>query len=225
MRGTLTLVFDDGYEAVYQCVVPLFNKLRLRGVFALPLNTSAFQKTVAVPVRPWQKWLDVKSSGHEIAAHSITHVDLRTLDTSALERELKLPHDCLGATTLVYPGGVANDDIAAAVKKYYTAARTTRYGFEAVPPVNPWQLTSVDYTKDNFSLLAANARVLWAWITNSWLIETYHVVNPARDGVDTTSSKVHHSVPFADFERHVEFITRLPIAVRTINEVIRDSHH
>lgn len=225
MRGLLTMVFDDGYEAVYQHVVPLLNSAHLPGVFALPLDTATFQKTVTEPVREWSQWLHVKEQGHELAAHSVSHSDLRLLTNDQLEDELSKPQAALRATTLIYPGGAVNDDVEQAAQKYYTAARTTAYGFEKIPPPNPWRLKTVDYTKSNYSVGKANTRVLWAALTNSWLIETYHLVDPAIGGVDKKTSNMHHSVLLTDFTRHIKFIQKLAIPVKTINEVIRDSHN
>ncbi len=218
MRGVITLVFDDGYEAVYQHVLPLLNELHLPAVFALPLDTAAFQFKTTEPVRPWQNWLSIQKAGHEIAAHGTTHTDLRQLTPAVLEQELKQPHYTLQASTLVYPGGALNETVREQTKKHYEAARTTQYGFEKLPPHDPWTLKTVDYTKDNFSLIRANARVLWAWLTNSWLVETYHLV-------DKKPSNMHHSVHFTDFERHLRFIQKVSIPVKTINETIRDSHN
>lgn len=218
MRGVITLVFDDGYQAVYEHVLPLLDELHMPAVFALPLNTAALAATVSEPLRPWQEWLSVQNKGHEIAAHGIIHIDLRQLPPAELAKELKIPRDTLSATTLVYPGGAVNNSVAVAAKKYYRAARTTMYGFATIPPADPMLLKTVDYTRDNFSVFKANTRALWAALTGRWLIETYHVV-------DKKISNMHHSVHFDDLKKHLEFICRLPINVKTINETIRDSHN
>jgi peptidoglycan/xylan/chitin deacetylase (PgdA/CDA1 family) len=225
MRGVITLVFDDGYQAVYKHVLPLLDEMHMSAVFALPLNTTALAATVSEPLRPWQEWLSVRQRGHEIAAHSINHADLRQLPAQKLQQELQIPHDTLPATTLVYPGGAYNDTVVTHAKKYYTAARTTIYGFESIPATDPWQLKTVDYTRDNFSLFKANARAVWVALTGRWLIETFHMIDPASGGVDKITSNMHHSVPFTAFKKHLQLIHQLPINVKTINEVIRDSHN
>lgn len=218
MRGVLTFVFDDGYEAVWQHVVPLLNQLKIPAVFALPINTQALAQTVPEPLTPWAAWLPLQRQGHEIAAHTVSHVDIRTLSGEALDQELRIPRERLKATTFVYPGGAYNESVINQVKKQYTAARTTNYGFESIPPSNPWLLKNVDYTKSNFSVFKANARALWAWTANRWLIETYHLV-------DKKPSTMHHSVLFDDFKNHVEFIRKLPIAVQTIHETVGHRHN
>ena len=218
MRGLITLTFDDGYEAVFNHVVPLLNAYKIPAVFALPLESEALARASDEPVKPWQEWLPLRELGHEIAAHSVSHQALTGLSDEHVRHELELPAQQLGATTLVYPGGAYNEAVIKEAKKIYTAARTTQYGWQSYPPPDPWRLQTVDYTKDNWSLLKANLRVLAAVAANRWLIETYHVV-------DISPSTMHHSVPLTEFRRHLEFIQTLPLAIKTINEVISHRHH
>jgi len=199
-------------------VVPLLNKYRMPGVFAVPLEAGALVHATGQPIKPWEEWVSLRHHGHEIAAHGVSHQDLTTLAPAELREELTRPQATLQAATLVYPGGAYTEAVAAEAKKYYTAARTVRHGFETLPPADPWQLKTVDYTQRNWSLAKANLRALWALATNGWLIETYHLV-------DIAPSTLHHSVSFAEFRRHLEFIHRLPIAISTINAVISDRHH
>lgn len=206
MRGLVTLVFDDGYEAIFQHVVPLLNQLKMPGVFAIPLNAPY----------PWQRWLTIRERGHEIAGHSMTHRDFTTLTPEELERELLEPAQQLGAKTLVYPGGAHNDEVIRAARNYYTAARTVRRGFESLPPSDPFRLKTINWSKRNFSLTKANLFVFWAWLSNTWLIETYHQI-------DDHQRDMLHTVSMRDFSEHVKFIKRLPIAVKTIYDVIHSS--
>jgi len=225
MRGVITFVFDDGYDCVFQHVVPLLNELSIPAVFALPLNPTKLASPTTPPLKPWTEWLSIRSHGHEIAAHGITHQDMRTLAPAALSEELEKSHTTLSASTLVYPGGAYNENVIQKAQQHYTAARTTRYGFETIPPRNPWELKTVDYTKDNFALLKANARAIWACLANAWLIEAYHGIYPAGGGVDTIAAAVHHSVRFEEFKKHVLFVKKLPVAIKTIHETISDRHY
>jgi peptidoglycan/xylan/chitin deacetylase (PgdA/CDA1 family) len=209
-RGAISLVFDDGYTSVFNDVVPLLNHYDLPGVFALPITAAA--DLDGQPITPWDQWLPLRARGHELAAHSRGHVDLTTLSENELQRELQEPQEKLGAHTVVYPGGAHNASVIEQTRLYYQAGRTVKRGFENLVPKNPYALHSFNYTRDNFSLLRANARVLWAWLTGKWLIETYHVVDNALPVV--------HSVRLQDFERHLTFIHRLPIAVKTIRGVV-----
>lgn len=220
-RGVVTLVFDDGYQEVYDQIVPQLEARGLRGVFAVALDEAEMFKQESLPIAPMDKWLGLIDKGHEIASHTISHRNLTSLSDADLERELAQPKEKLRAQTLVYPGGGFDDRVAAAAAKYYLAARTVRYGFESLPPAKPMQLKTVNYSRRNFSRLKANMRALWACLNNLWLIETYHMVG-------LTSDKTH-DVSGRDFERHLDFLACLPIANLTCAQTIKryglDSNH
>lgn len=210
-RGVISLVFDDGYETIYRNVVPLLNELKMPGVFAVPLDNEAITRTEDRATVSWQQWLDIGSS-HEIAAHGISHRGFGTLDDKELQDELALPAQELSAQTVVYPGGAVTNDIARAAAQYYRAGRTTAFGLETLPPQDVMLLKTVNYTKNNFSVIKANVRALWACLAGKWLIETYHIID------DQETGKVH-AIRLTDFKRHLQFIAHLPIEIKTIAAV------
>lgn len=217
-HGIITFAFDDGYEAVYQNAVPLLEKYNFKGVFAISLNHQKLERTEGAKIRPWQEWLEIRNRGHEIAAHSANHVDLTELSPEQLEQELKEPQEKLRATTLVYPGGAFNGEVSNITKKHYSAARTVVKGLETIPPRNPMQLRSYNWTQHNFSVAKANLFALWACITNSWLIETYHMVSDS-------DTKLVHTVREVDLDKHLRFVAKLPIHVKTIAQTLGDYHN
>jgi len=211
-RGCISFVFDDGYEDVYAEVVPLLEKHGFRGVFAVPLDGTSLEKETQEKIRPWREWTPVSERGHEIAAHGSTHRDITRLSPEERARELEEPARALSASTIVYPGGAYNDTVAAAAQMLYSAGRTIRSGFESMPPADPWRLKSYNFSKNNFSLFKANSLALWAWATNSWLIETYHLVR-------RKPSPLLHSTALHDFEQHLLFIKKFPLAIKTIRDI------
>lgn len=213
-RGTISFVFDDGYKQVFDHVPSLLEKYGFRGVFAVALNHKAIEATEGRPVKAWLDWLTLSARGHEIAAHSVNHLDLTTLRPEALTHELREPQQKLKATTLVYPGGAYNQSVADAARTYYTAARTVARGFETIPPRDPMRLKSFNWTRQNFSVAKANLLALWAYSTNTWLIETFHLI-AEHDNALT------HSVQTSLLDKHLQFVAKMPIHVRTIQEVQR----
>ncbi len=212
-RGAITLVFDDGYTPVFDQVVPLLNQYHIPAVFAMPINHQSLSQESGCPITPWQKWLPLTSQGHEIAAHSLNHTDLTTLNNAQLESELKDPAQLLHASTLIYPGGAYDDRVKKYTQKYYKYARTTAKGFAAIPPPDSYALPTYNFTKHNFSPPKANLLAAYTWLTNSWLIETYHLV-------DKHPSSMLHSVQLKDFAKHLAFINRLPITITTIKNIV-----
>ncbi|OGY37027.1 MAG: hypothetical protein A3E36_00345 [Candidatus Andersenbacteria bacterium RIFCSPHIGHO2_12_FULL_45_11b] len=215
MRGILTLVFDDGYKDVYDAVIPLLKKYRIRAVFAVPLSpmNTRIENEVVESVDHWQK--TAEQEGHELAAHGITHHNLTTLSHTQLIEELAVPVKQLSAQTLVYPGGAYNDNVLTEAKKLYRAARTVKFGLESIPPLKPFELKTINYTKKNFSLARANLYALVAYLQNKWCIETFHMIRNRH-------SAMKHAVSLDDLEAHLDFIASIPISTLPIRNVINE---
>lgn len=211
-RGTISLVFDDGYTHILKDVVPLLNKYGMKGVFAIPLEGKILAEQTGFPTAPPEQWQAIKAQGHELAAHGVSHTALPKLSAAELERKLSHCQQALGATTLVYPGGAHNDAVVAAAKKHFRAARTVIHGMETIPPQDPMRLKTYNFTKRNFSLWKANVLATYAYLTNSWLIETYHMI------ADKENSQ--YAISPTDFAKHIRFLSRLPVNIRTIRDVI-----
>ncbi|PIT98550.1 MAG: hypothetical protein COT71_00025 [Candidatus Andersenbacteria bacterium CG10_big_fil_rev_8_21_14_0_10_54_11] len=211
-RGAVTLVFDDGYEHIYRDVLPLLDAAGIPAVFAVPIDPSPDAAPAAAPLRSWQHWQQLNPR-HELAAHGISHSNLTTLSAAELNTELAIPAAQLKATTLVYPGGAHNEEVTAAARAHYFAARTVKKGTAALPPHDPYHLPAFDFTQDSFSLTRANWLAVQVCLANRWLIETYHVVSDY-----ITAPK--HRVPLRDFLRHLTLLQRLPIRIATIREII-----
>lgn len=211
-RGVITFVFDDGYEKVFNIVPPLLEKHGMRGVFGITIDETKIEKTEHCMVTSWREWIKLKNRGHEIAAHGITHRNLTLLNTHSLVRELQEPASLLGATTVFYPGGAVDDRVILYAKRFYSAGRTVQYGIENIPPINPFRLKSYNFSVKNFSVIKANMLALWAWLTDSWIIETYHMIGDEHNGIV-------HFVKTSDLTQHIRFVSRLPVKVKTIREV------
>lgn len=213
-RGTISFVFDDGYQRVFENALPVLDKYKVPGVFAVPLNGQSLEKSENRKIRQWRNWLQIKEQGHELAAHSVNHVNLTTLSPEQLHQELYEPTQALGATTIIYPGGALDETVVDTAKKMYSAGRTVHYGFEKIPSKDPMRLKSYNFSRKNFSVFKANRLALWAYLTNSWLIETYHMI-------DDDESQMVHTVRTKDFEKHVAFVKSIPVQVKTINQVMQ----
>ncbi len=206
------MVFDDGYEHILKDVVPLLDTYKIPGVFAIPLEGKTIGEQTGFSMAPVSQWQSIASRGHELAAHGATHTAFPKLTAQQLEEELTKSKQILAATTLVYPGGAHNDAVVTAAQKHFRAARSVIRGMEAIPPHDPMRLKTYNFTKRNFSLWRANALALWAYITNSWLIETYHMIADKQDSQYAISPEA--------FAQHIRFVSRLPIHIRTIRDVL-----
>lgn len=212
-RGCLSFVFDDGYSSVFVDIVPMLQRYGFPAVFAVPIQKEALEQESGLPVTPWQEWRALSAQGFEIAAHSLTHTNLARLSALQLTTELMQPQQLLEATTLVYPGGAYSNEVVSEAAKYYSAARTVEKGFEQLPPRDPMRLHTYNFTRNNFSVFRANALATLAWLRNMWLIETFHYVG--EPGTAYTHAITQHQL-----HTHLSFVKKLPLAVRTIRQVI-----
>ncbi len=210
-RGTLTFIFDDGYQCIWNHVLPALNDLKIPAVFSVPIKSTSKEHQSHFPLIPYTRWLTVKKHGHEIAAHSISHTDLSVLSTQELKNNLALPASLLKATTLVYPGGAYNKKIKALARQHYTAARSTNHGLETKTPADSFALHTINFTQKNFSLLKANYYALKAFLLNRWLIETYHIITPEK-------TNHPYAIPLSTFVSHLKFVSHLPLHFTTIKD-------
>ena len=213
-RGAITLVFDDGYRDVLEQVVPLLDKYNISGVFAIPLSPAQGMIS-GEKIAPLQDWKNIATKhGHELAGHGVTHRNLAQLSAEDMNKEVRESKEQLHATTIIYPGGAYTDEVLDTAKKYFTAGRTVGFGLETLPPERPFELKTINYTKNNFSLARANTYALIAWMRDRWLIETFHMVRSKH-------SNMKHFVYLDDLEAHLDFITSLPIQIATIADTIK----
>ena len=138
--GMIGITFDDGYQDNYEWAAPILEKYGFRGtIFCV---TAVMGKKTAWAEDP--RWVghqlmtssearDLADRGFEIAAHSRTDPDLRTLSGDALHDEVagsrKELEDILGrpVATFCYPYGFYNrETIEASRKAGFFAARSTR---------------------------------------------------------------------------------------------------
>ncbi len=213
-RGTLTLVFDDGYTEVTERVVPVLRQYGVKAVFAVPVSSETIRKSAGAPVASLADWQHLCArEGHELAAHGVSHAPLTMLSQRKLEADLDAAQKATGATTLVYPGGAQDERVRAATRGVFRAARGVLWGMETLPPKDRYALRTFNATRKNFSVLRWNIRALFAWLLDRWCIETYHRF--------TNDPAIFHAVRLEDFERHLRFVTRLPLRIATIRTVLK----
>lgn len=216
-RGIISFVFDDGYTEIMSEVLPVLEKYGIKATIAVPVETENITRSENATVAPLPMWKEYcEQKGHELAAHGTNHLPLPTLSEEQMRQELAESKEKTGANILIYPGGAFNNSVKKVAAEYFSAARTTKRGFETIPPKDKFELFTFNASQKNFSVWKWNIWALWAVLTNRWLIETYHHVN--------RSDKMH-SVALADFEAHVKFISRLPVRVATLGNIISENFH
>ena len=121
--GAVSLTFDDGYASQVTTGVNQLNARGLKGTFFVITGNN--------PVS-WTTWRTVASYGNEIGSHTVTHPDLTTLSSVALQSELSVSQTTINQNvpsqsciSLSYPNGATNAAVQGATKDYYIAGRST----------------------------------------------------------------------------------------------------
>jgi peptidoglycan/xylan/chitin deacetylase (PgdA/CDA1 family) len=125
-RGTAVLTFDDGWADALDVVVPLLTRLGVNATFFL--NTTLWGQQHHAVNGPAGRLMDERdaralaAAGFDVGSHSMTHVDLRTLDNAALAYELTESRAAISDITgapcrvLAYPFGAHDARVQAAAR-------------------------------------------------------------------------------------------------------------
>ena len=155
---SIVLTFDDGFEDNYLCAASAMAPYGFRGCFFVP---SAFVESGAPGCEPDDRPMSVAQleellrQGHEIGAHSVTHVKLTTVpqarmveevrdSKAALEQALRRPVDFF-----CYPAGDYDEAVRRAVcESGYHGACTVEPGAN-VPGDDPFTLKRTEISAED----------------------------------------------------------------------------
>jgi peptidoglycan/xylan/chitin deacetylase (PgdA/CDA1 family) len=150
-RGQVALTFDDGFEALYEHMLPVLKRYRLPATVFLVAQTltPAGQQVDWVDTPPEYQLttlsrdqvLQMQSEGVDFQSHSYAHLDLTSLSFDDCVRDLRDSKEMLETLLgrpvplLAYPRGRHDDGVrAAAARAGYSHAFTLPEGREAPGP-------------------------------------------------------------------------------------------
>jgi peptidoglycan/xylan/chitin deacetylase (PgdA/CDA1 family) len=139
-KKPVVISFDDGYRPQYTFALPQLRKHGWPGVLNLKAEGSElYESNVQAMI----------AAGWELAAHTINHQDLTTLEGEALEEEVAGSREILRRTYHVpvknfcYPAGQFDETVIAAVEAAgYTGATTEIPGFASKD--SPYELARIE---------------------------------------------------------------------------------
>jgi peptidoglycan/xylan/chitin deacetylase (PgdA/CDA1 family) len=125
----VALTFDDGYEDAYSTVLPIMQRYGMHGTFYI-VNSFVGQPGYMT----WEQLGAMRDAGMEIGAHTVSHLNLTSLDQATISYEIgqsKAELDSrlgINVTSFCYPAGFYDWNIEALVQAAgYTNATTTRW--------------------------------------------------------------------------------------------------
>ena len=222
----VSLTFDDGTTG-QDAAADLLASRGMRGTFYVNSGRVGFSEYLTQ-----SQLATMQSQGHEIAGHTVSHLDLTTLSTEEAVRAVcddRVALTGMGFTikSFAYPFGASNSTVAQIVRDCgYNSARTVGglssppYSCSGcptgvtVPPANAYDIwTNVSVRSDT------TLEILMSWVTQAensqggWVPLVFHHV---CDGCATNAISLSQLAAFVDW-----LATRPPsTTVRTVDGVI-----
>ncbi len=210
-RGACSLVFDDGYKETLINVLPILKKYNLKATFAFATNPQVIEKSEKIPTASLEIAKKIKILGHEIASHSVNHVNLKNISDTDLEKELKESQEILKAKTIIYPGGAFDARVENIARKYYLAGRGVEEDLNHIPPRDFFALKSFVPNQDtDWPSLDKEAEK--AAKKNLWLIEAYHLIS-------NHEKNYRFTVTSENFEKHLQELIALNLWIAPLGVI------
>ncbi|WP_104164861.1 polysaccharide deacetylase family protein [Arthrobacter sp. SX1312] len=175
-KPMVSITFDDGWESVYDRALPLLDKHGFRSTqYVNPTSLETPNFMTAAEVR------GLHEAGHEIAAHSYSHVDLTSINAERLEEEMRRNEEALndaglGTDNLAPPFGRSDPQVDWYASQYFTTVRGTDVGINTRQSIDPSDL-KVFYVTDETTPELLREALAETDRVNGWLILVYHQIS------------------------------------------------
>lgn len=229
----LTIAFDDGYlDTVTSC----FDLLKERGIKAT-FAVSPFHAGKTLEERPVVSKENIScliEEGHEIASHSMHHVNMLDVFTSggeeAVREEFSSSKEKLeeltssGVNSFVFPFIENNSSsfLRKLSSKYYSSSRITTLEkfLNPLKIKDPYSIVGVAVTGDS-SLEWYEEMILEAIKKDMWLVEVFHLVSRENTKSARRDAPYRFFTQVERFKKHLDFIKSKDIEIITQGEGAR----
>jgi len=213
-RGLVSPTFDDSWKSVREEALPLLQRY--------DATSTQYVLTGEIGVDPeYMALADLRylaDAGHQIASHSVQHLDLTTLRSTAMNRELRNSKTFLEKNGFrpvldwASPYGESNTKSTAAVRKYYRSQRSTQVGFNSKDDFDIYALKVQNIT------ISTTLAELQSWVEQAarektWLILVYHEINNKKSEYSTTP---------AQLESHLQAIKNARLPIVTVDQALAE---
>ena len=218
-RPLVTLTFDDGFVNMFTEVQPLLSKY---GFTSTQFIATNFVGQPGYLTRAQLKTL--YANGNEIGAHTLTHRDLTKLSAAQVQSELSLSKSRLvqwtGApvTDFAFPEGLYNDSVLTTTKAQFTASRGIEDGLNGKDDFARYHIKVQNIYASTSAAQVADW-VKQAQMTNTWLVLTYHSVDP--DIYSVYDSGIYNIVPTL-LDQHLSAIKKSGVTVTNMDKALAE---
>lgn len=191
-QGMASITFDDGTIGQYNYARPALVQRSMKATFYIISDALGWSGTNANAAQVRQLVAD----GDEIGNHTRDHANLATLTSAQIDAEFAdsqraiLSQVGVTPTTCAYPYGSHNAVVDTVASTYFRGCRETGGGTNSSSSLQPYALRNYYVVKSTTADDVRNA-ALQAKAQNSWVIFTYHGVDPTNAGPeDVTPSQL-----------------------------------
>jgi oligosaccharide reducing-end xylanase len=164
-QAAVTFTFDDNTSNQIPVAIPLLDSFGFKATFYPIISWNP----------DWGALMVAAAKGHEIASHTVSHPNFRSLAVASQDSELFMSKDIIEAKipgyqclTLAYPYCATGD--MPLVSKYYIAARVCNGVIEKSTPDDFFRISSIIAgslgrlkTGNDFNSIAAEAKISKGW--------------------------------------------------------------
>jgi peptidoglycan/xylan/chitin deacetylase (PgdA/CDA1 family) len=192
-KAALSITFDDALTGQWEYALPTMNARNIKGTFFVCTGSGSYPTN-------WTNAQSATNDGHEIASHSITHPNLRSLTEEGVDIEMRNSRDTINSRingqicyTIAWPfgegGGGSDSMIRRVASRYYHFARNTTSGATYYDPYlhydNAWfKATGRNYWLQigGYIMQTATGVVGFSTLLNSvinnggWSVPLYHAI-------------------------------------------------
>ena len=191
----VSITFDDSLRSQLD-ILPVMQRLNMVGT----LFIIAASDTPDVPGRTdvltkwtrlaWSQIKDFTNAGWELGSHTVTHVDLTTVDLARQERELQEAQARIFfetgkfSTAFASPNGAFNEQTLGVIRRFYNSQFGIWWpglevtGFNDPATIDPYRVTRLGVTRDEPSADRVCQYVTEAVQRGLWYVLAFHNILP-----------------------------------------------
>lgn len=180
-KAAVTFMFDDGNATDISEGKKWLDPHGYKASTAVYSNRMIANDPTALT---WAQLKSLQSAGWEIVSHSISHSDLTTLNSSAIDTELRnsksaLQNQGLTIKNFALPFGAYNGFIMAKARQYYTSARAFETGTNP-QGAYPFEIKVIPILENTTASDITNI-INQAKAQNRWVVLSFHEIAASGD--------------------------------------------
>ena len=246
-QGIVTLTFDDGWKSIFTNAKPILDEKNLKStqyIYTDPVILNPNNYAVDTYMTT-QNVKDMEAAGHDIGAHSKTHVDLTTLSEPQLSAEIGGSRDDLissgviSVSTYAYPYGAycAPDEVVCTtdvrpnvIAAGFLGARGVFDGYNsttALTDSNEKYALKIQHVTDTTSTSTIQGWIDTAVANKTWLILMFHEVVDIFPtdckGTGASGTETEECTTTAVLQSAVDYLATNNVCVQTMSQVLTNT--